>query len=399
MRIEAVAYDHPDAARLIGEVQQEYVIRYGGVDDSPVDPAEFTPPSGLFLVGYDGDAAVVCGGWRACGPGDTDAEIRRMYVVPAARGRGLARRMLAELERTARDAGHQRMILETGRPQPEAVALYRSSRYTEIPAYGYYAGSPHSMHFGKVLGAPDMGNARDLAAMSSPRHRALRSDAVANRDRLLAAATAAVKRDGEKAPMATVAAGAGVGVGTLYRHFPTREALLAALVTQSYEIVLSAARRAAMRPEPALTSLRAFLDEVIRRRDELILPLHGGPVTLDPGTVALRDSISQAIDQVLARGRAEGAVGPQITSGDIIIMGALLAQPLPHVPDWEQTARRAARIYLAGLAPASAQELPGAGLTRADLEAQLAGPGPAGRPARPGPAGRPARPGPAGPAR
>jgi GNAT superfamily N-acetyltransferase len=217
VRIEAVAYDHPDAARLIGEVQQEYVIRYGGVDDSPVDPAEFTPPSGLFLVGYDGDAAVVCGGWRACGPGGTDAEIRRMYVVPAARGRGLARRMLAELERTARGAGHQRMILETGRPQPEAVALYRSSGYTEIPAYGYYAGSPHSMHFGKVLGAPDMGNAPDLAAMSSPRHRALRSDAVANRDRLLAAATAAVKRDGEKAPMATVAAGAGVGVGTWCR--------------------------------------------------------------------------------------------------------------------------------------------------------------------------------------
>ena len=72
---------------------------------------------------------------------------------------------------------------------------------------------------------------------------------------------------------------------------------------------------------------------------------------------------------MLASGRAEGTVGPQITSGDIIIMGALLAQPLPYVPDWEQTARRAARIYLAGLAPASVRDLPGTGLTRADLEA------------------------------
>ena len=214
---------------------------------------------------------------------------------------------------------------------------------------------------------------REPAAMRTPRHRALRSDAAANRERLLAAATVAVKRDGEKVPMATVAAGAGVGVGTLYRHYPTREALLSALATQSYEIVRSAARRAAERPEPALTSLRAFLDEVIRRRDELILPLHGGPVTLDPGTVALRDAISQAINCVLARGRAEGTVGAEITSGDIIIMGALLAQPLPHVPDWEQTARRAARIYLAGLAPAPARDLPGTGLTRADLEAGLAG--------------------------
>ena len=207
--------------------------------------------------------------------------------------------------------------------------------------------------------------------MTTTRHRPLRSDAAANRDRLLAAATVAVKRDGEKVPMATVAAEAGVGVGTLYRHYPTREALLAALTTQSYELVLSAARQAAMRPDPALTSLHAFLDEVIRRRDELILPLHGGPVTLDPGTVARREAISEAIDRVLARGRAEGTVGPRITSGDIIIMGALLAQPLPYAPDWERTARRAARIYLAGLAPESAKDLPGAGLTRADLEAEL----------------------------
>ncbi len=148
VRIEAVAYDHPDAARLIGEVQQEYVIRYGGVDRSPAGPADFAPPSGLFLVGYADGAGVVCGGWRARG---ADAEIKRMYVTPAARGRGLARGMLAALEDAARAAGHRRAILETGSRQPEAVALYRSAGYTEIPAFGYYAGSPHSIHLGKVL--------------------------------------------------------------------------------------------------------------------------------------------------------------------------------------------------------------------------------------------------------
>jgi GNAT superfamily N-acetyltransferase len=154
LRIDAVGYDHPDAARLIEEVQQEYVVRYGGPDDSPVDPAEFAPPGGLFLLGYLGGIGLVCGGWRAHGPDvGTDAEIKRMYVTPAARGRGLARRMLAELERTARAAGYHRLILETGSKQPEAVGLYRSSGYTEIPAYGYYAGSPHSMHFAKLLDA------------------------------------------------------------------------------------------------------------------------------------------------------------------------------------------------------------------------------------------------------
>jgi GNAT superfamily N-acetyltransferase len=148
VRIEAVSYDHPEAARLVAEVQQEYVTRYGGEDQTPVDLAEFAPPRGLFLIGYDGTAVVACGGWRTH---DTDAEIKRMYVARAARRRGLARLMLAELERTARAAGHHRVILETGSKQPEAVALYRSAGYAQIPAFGHYAGSPQSMHLGKVL--------------------------------------------------------------------------------------------------------------------------------------------------------------------------------------------------------------------------------------------------------
>ena len=72
--------------------------------------------------------------------------------------------------------------------------------------------------------------------------------------------------------------------------------------------------------------------------------------------MALREAISQAIDRILDRGRAEGSIRPDITSGDIIIMGALLSQPLPYAPNWAQTARRAARIYVAGLAPGGAAE-------------------------------------------
>ncbi len=148
MRIEAVPYDHPDAAKLIAEVQQEYVARYGGEDETPVGPAEFAPPRGLFLVGYRDQAPVACGGWRSHGG---DAEIKRMYVTPAARRTGLARQLLAELERTAGAAGHRRVILETGYMQPEAVALYRSAGYTPVPAFGHYAGTPGSMHFGKTI--------------------------------------------------------------------------------------------------------------------------------------------------------------------------------------------------------------------------------------------------------
>lgn len=151
MRIDEVRYDHPDAARLVAEVQQEYVRRYGGPDKTPVDPEEFIPPRGLFVVGYHDDEPVACGGWRSHG---TDAEIKRMYVVERARRTGHARRILAELERTALEAGHVRVILETGHMQPEAVTLYRSAGYAEVAPFGIYAGEPLAIHLGKALETP-----------------------------------------------------------------------------------------------------------------------------------------------------------------------------------------------------------------------------------------------------
>ncbi|GAB3432228.1 GNAT family N-acetyltransferase [Actinophytocola sediminis] len=149
MRIDVVRYDHPDAVALIAEVQQEYVVRYGEQDGTPVDPAEFASPNGLFLVGYRDGTPAVCGGWRVFG--DDAAEIKRMYVRQAARGLGLARAMLAELERTASAAGRRRMVLETGERQPEAIALYRSAGYRDVPKFGYYADEELSVHLGKWI--------------------------------------------------------------------------------------------------------------------------------------------------------------------------------------------------------------------------------------------------------
>ena len=150
MEIGVTAYDHPDAVALIAEVQQEYVVRYGGQDGTPVDPAEFAPPRGLFLVAYVDGTAAACGGWRAL---DTNVELKRMYVVPAFRGRGLARALLAELERTAAVAGYRRVVLETGSKQPEAIALYTSSGYEPVARFGYYADAQGAVHLGKVVDA------------------------------------------------------------------------------------------------------------------------------------------------------------------------------------------------------------------------------------------------------
>jgi GNAT superfamily N-acetyltransferase len=151
-----VPYDHPDVTRMVEEVQDYYVLIYGGPDTAPVDPAQFRRPEGAFFLGYDDVAPVVMGGWRMYTGGGAvmgrrPAEIKRMYVVKAARGRGLARAMLIHLEQTAATAGADAIVLETGYQQPEAIALYRSAGYRDVPRFGHYADVDGAVHLGKLL--------------------------------------------------------------------------------------------------------------------------------------------------------------------------------------------------------------------------------------------------------
>jgi AcrR family transcriptional regulator len=187
-------------------------------------------------------------------------------------------------------------------------------------------------------------------ATPPPESSRLRSDAAANRERILEAASIAVGRDGEKVPMATIALQAGVGIGTLYRHYPTRQALLTAISTRSFELVLTHARAAALSHQSAISALAQFFEQTIAARDDLILPLHGGPAIHDTTIAALRTDIRTQIGHILARGRREGTIRPDITPADIIITGAMLAQPLPTAENWDKLARRQAKIYIAGLA-------------------------------------------------
>ena len=147
--IQPRSYDDPDVARMVEEVQAEYVRRYGGPDGAAVDVAEFAPPDGLFLVGVLDGVPVATGGWRRLPDGR--AEIKRMYVSAAVRRRGLSKQMLAELERTAAAAGIREVVLNTGPSQPEAIALYELSGYLPVPAFGHYACHPKAMFFGKTL--------------------------------------------------------------------------------------------------------------------------------------------------------------------------------------------------------------------------------------------------------
>jgi GNAT superfamily N-acetyltransferase len=158
-RIERLPITHPDAALLVEEVQEEYVLRYGGRDETPIDATYFEEPKGAFFVGYLDRRPVATGAGRRRNDVQVDgagvvAEVKRMYVVPCARGLGLARAMLAHLEDTARHSGAEVMVLETGERQPEAIALYESSGYTPIAGFGFYKDAPLSRCMARHLRLP-----------------------------------------------------------------------------------------------------------------------------------------------------------------------------------------------------------------------------------------------------
>jgi AcrR family transcriptional regulator len=176
-----------------------------------------------------------------------------------------------------------------------------------------------------------------------------RSDAARNRQILVRAATAAVHREGPRVPMATIAAEAGLGVGTLYRHFPTREALLGHLTHASFERVLANATAAEGNGTTAVEALRQFIEAAISQRNELVLPLHGGPPPTSDGTRVIREHVHQVIRQIIDRGHADGTITRNVTPRDIVVFGAMLAQPRRPDPAWDATCRRLLATYLAGL--------------------------------------------------
>lgn len=139
-------------ARLVRAQWEELLERYGVPDADPdgLDAHHLAPPDGVFVVAWRGDVAVGCGGIRRYD--ETTGEVKRMYVAPEHRRRGISRAVLSSLEARAIGIGYRRLVLETGTRQPEAIALYVSAGYEQIENYGYYRDSPASRCFAKRLG-------------------------------------------------------------------------------------------------------------------------------------------------------------------------------------------------------------------------------------------------------
>jgi GNAT superfamily N-acetyltransferase len=131
-------------SRLIAALNAELAAMYNDprANHFRLDADDVAPGRGAFLVAYDGEEPVGCGAIRHIDDGTV--EIKRMYVAPDWRGRGVGRRVLEALEDAARLLNATRIVLETGIRQSRALALYRASGYAEIPAYGEYVDSPET---------------------------------------------------------------------------------------------------------------------------------------------------------------------------------------------------------------------------------------------------------------
>ncbi|CAN5456381.1 TetR/AcrR family transcriptional regulator [soil metagenome] len=178
-----------------------------------------------------------------------------------------------------------------------------------------------------------------------------RRDGAANRERILDAAIELVQQRGERVPMADIARHAGVGTGTIYRHYATRQDLLGALVDRSFGIALENARSAAAEPGSARNGIRSFFAATLRDRHRFVLPLHGGPVAFTPISLELQAGVRTALQALIERGQAAGELRLDLTPIDLIVAASSLSRPLPNADDWDTLARRQIDLYVDGVSP------------------------------------------------
>ncbi|GAB2475315.1 GNAT family N-acetyltransferase [Jatrophihabitans fulvus] len=147
--IEPRPYTDADVVRLVAEVQAVYVEMYGGPDEAVVTDDEFVLPNGELLVALVEGEPVAMGGWRRLDAGT--AEIKRMYTSPGMQRQGIGRRMLRAVEASARAAGIDELVLNTGPHQDAAIELYKVEGYAPSAPFGHYADFGEALFFAKDL--------------------------------------------------------------------------------------------------------------------------------------------------------------------------------------------------------------------------------------------------------
>ena len=200
----------------------------------------------------------------------------------------------------------------------------------------------------------------------------LRADAARNRELILTAARAAFRERGTSAPLDDIARSAGVNIATLYRRFPDRGALIRQVVLDAYTVVRDETRLARTRLAEPVGAIEGFLLNLVRQRDQLVLPLLGGPAVDNPEIFSMQREIAGNLEAVLTAGRAAGTVREDLNSVDLITASALVCRPMPHlsVADATNLSARHVRVFVDGMRPLGARPIP-APVTHASLTAQF----------------------------
>jgi GNAT superfamily N-acetyltransferase len=149
--VAAEPFDSDDARRLIAALDEHLAGRYPPEQrfGPNLKPAQIAAGLGTFVIARLDGRAVACGALRKLD--DESAEVKRMYVAPEVRGKGVARKVLEHLESVGRELGVQRLVLETGIYQAEAIGLYHKAGFEPVRCWGEYAESVTSVCFEKRI--------------------------------------------------------------------------------------------------------------------------------------------------------------------------------------------------------------------------------------------------------
>jgi AcrR family transcriptional regulator len=201
----------------------------------------------------------------------------------------------------------------------------------------------------------------------------LRADARRNRDQIIAAARTAFVELGPDIPMEEVARRAAVGVGTLYRRFPDRDALIRAVAQDNFSTVLSDARLALHEEATAWQALVRLMrrSRGLRLTIQLAVlsPAAWATVKHDPIVGRLRDDLMTVVDEIVRRAQQEGALRPDVGAGDVAVLVSLVLRRIPGKTDTvsETMLERALTLIIDGLHVSPGSPLPGSPVTVEDF--------------------------------
>jgi AcrR family transcriptional regulator len=207
-----------------------------------------------------------------------------------------------------------------------------------------------------------------------PMARTMRADAQRNLEQILVSARDVVVERGPNAPLDEVARRAGVGIATLYRRFPDRQALLKAVVLDALTKTGAAARRARLEEQDPFEALARYLREALGLRVSAVIPTVLDVLDLtDADLAAARNESSRAVEAIIDDAHADGALPKDVTFADIGMMLVRISRPLPGPMEADlkdELARRHLELFIRGLragVPGDLGELSGPALSRAEL--------------------------------